>query len=172
MADLDSNVDAVASDIEAFLAGFNFTRPGKDQSLGRDLAVVAATGMIDQAVAQQSDPDGTPYPENEPKYRAWKKKKYSVDQPNVRTGQMLSEQSMLGGTVVGPEQVEMKYGTGNAPTSAATGAALSKQDEQITDVEKAFFCSKTRPFYALDVTTIDEMTAEAQESLDDYCKEF
>jgi hypothetical protein len=40
-----ANIDQVITDLEAFVASFDFTIPGKDQSLGRDVANTFALGI-------------------------------------------------------------------------------------------------------------------------------
>lgn len=169
MSELDSNLDDVAAWVDAAVDSFDFTIAGKDQSLGRDLAGVVADGISERSEPAALDPDGTEWEANEPKYAKRKGKKYDAWQPNVRTGQMLSVKSLIGGTVVAAQEVELRYGTGQPPDSARKGD-LTESDKSITDIEKAFFCSKSRPFYALDGAIVGAVVAEAGEALADHLK--
>ena len=171
MAELTSNVAAVEAKIAGLIQSFNFTRKGEDKSLGHDMAVVVATGIQERSIPEMKAPDGDTWDPNEPKYAARKRAKYDADQPNVRTGQMLSLESLLGDVSVAPETVTMRYGTGDPPTSAANGATLTEGDKSITDIEKAYFGSKTRPFYALDSTIEGEAVKVAKAALADHLRE-
>ncbi len=172
MANLESNLGDVAGWLDRLVDGFDFERPGKDQSLGRDLAGVVANGIRDRSVPDCVAPDQSIWPANERDYAAYKREKYDADQPNVRTGQMLSLRSLVGRTSVSNELVEMKYGTGEAPTSAFNGAELTKSDEETTDVDKAGYCTEAgRAFYGLDDTIAGGVVAEAAGALDDYLKD-
>jgi hypothetical protein len=170
MADLESNLPEIKAELDKLVAGWSFTRPGKEASLGHDLAAIAADN-IQMRGADSKGPGGIEWPPNSEPYRSRKRKHYLVDKPNIRTGQMLSRLSLLGDTTVSADEVSMKYGLGEPPERTATGAELKKADEEITDIEKAFFCSGARPFYGLDQTDAEAMTAEAGENLDDYLRE-
>lgn len=161
MADptLDSNIDEIGSWLDQLVDTYNFTRPGTDQSLGRDLAGVVAQGIQDRTVADQTDANGGPLKPNEPKYAKWKAKRFDAHQPLVRGGQMLSLQSLIGEVEVTADEVIMHYGTGDEePLVSSTGAVMPRTiHKQIgavepapTDREKAEWNSDDRPFYALD----------------------
>ena len=158
--------------VEQLVDSVNFTLPGVEGSLGRDLAGKVAEGIAERSAIAQA-PDGTDWEPNEDKYAAWKAKRYRIGghEPNRRTGQMLSPKSLLGQTTVEPDLVLMKYGLGEPPNRTATGAALSVGDESITDIEKAYFCSKLRPFYALDERIKDEVFHVAQEAVNRLVRE-
>jgi hypothetical protein len=171
MASVSSNIDEVAAALDALIDGFDFTRPGKDQSLGRDMAGVAARGIIDRSVPGCKAPDGSDWAENEEHYADAKRAKYDADQAGIRTGQMLSLRSVLGEVTVTRDQVVMRYGTGEAPKSAANGAELTDSDKARTDREKAgYFTEKVGEFYGLDATIAGELTAEARDALHSYLR--
>lgn len=165
--DDSSNIDEVSLWLDGILDSIKFDMPGRDQSLGRDLAGVVAEGIADRSVPDAVGPDGEEWPENHEPYKSWKAKKYDAFQPNILTGQMLSLESLLGETTIGPDEVEMKYGTGKAASRARNGAAPPK--DGATDREKAVFAEEhDRPFYGLDGTIADTCIDEASRVVDDY----
>ena len=171
MAKLESNLSAVVAEIDRLVQSFDFTIPGKDQSLGRDLAGVVAMGIRDRSVPGRKAPDGSTWDDNEPRYAAKKRAKYDADQPNVRTGQMLSLESLKGRTAISADDVTMEYGTDTPAASALNGTTLTKGDTAVTDVEKAGYCSERRPFYGLDDTIGDAVRTAAAEALGDYLRD-
>lgn len=168
---IEANSDDVGAWLDGTVGSFNFERTGEDQSLGRDLAGVVAQGMIDRTAKDQKTVDGEELRPNEEKYRKRKRRLYEVDQPLWRTGQMLSLPSMIGKVTVSADQIEMRYGIGEAPTRSMTGDYISKEDKEITDVEKAGYVSEARPFYGLDDQIIDEVKKAAGEALGAHLKE-
>ena len=42
----ESNIDAIVADLEAWIDSFNFLRVGKDETLGRDVAMTFVDGVI------------------------------------------------------------------------------------------------------------------------------
>lgn len=169
----NSNIDAVAADIEAIVASYDFTLPGDDQSLGRDLAGVVATGIADRS-AQGKAPNGSDWAENREPYKSRKAKRYSALLPNELTGQMLSLESLKGQTTIAADAVEMKYGTGEAATRARTGPADAR-DCVATDQQKAEWTTEgasgpPRPFYELDNAIADECQKVAGEALVKHLK--
>lgn len=163
------DIDALARDLDALVAGIDFSMPGRDQALGRDLAGVIAQGIVDRTVAEQRSVDGGVLKANVPQYRAWKAAKYGSYQPLVRTGQMTSFPSVLGEVTIVSSDVRMRYGTGSAPTSSSTGY-LSDSDRAVTDRDKAGYVSDDRPFYGLDDRIADAVIEAAGDALDDYLR--
>lgn len=177
---LTSNVDAVIASLEQFVRSFDFTRPGKDQSLARDVVNTIAGGIQRRSIDEHKGATKT-WPDNAPKYARYKEKKYGVyDAPNVRTGQMLSLQSLRGtSTRIEKDRIEMVYGTGDPPSATATGAPLSSQDEKVTDREKAGFAHEggrsangryraSRPFYEADDPIAGKVREVLVENLNEY----
>ena len=171
MARDTDNLGQLIAWLDAIVETYDFTLPGVEGSLGRDLAAKAAEGIALRS-NQGLDPDGAAWEENSAPYEKYKRKRYLMaDRPNIRTGQMLSAQSLLGSTEVTRDQVLMKYGLGRPPERAVTGVPLAEADQTITDIEKAFFCSNARPFYALDGAICDELQQVAQDALDHHLAE-
>lgn len=167
MADVESNLDKIASDIDDLIASINFEMPGVNGSLANDLIDIAARGIIDRTVAEQDDAAGSPLKPNNPKYAAFKAAKYSSHQPLVRTGQMLSLASVRGVPTIGEDEIIMDYGLGVAPTSGSTGY-ISKADRSVTDRQKAGHVSEDRPFYSLDDAIAADMIDHAGKVIVDH----
>ncbi|WP_165072127.1 hypothetical protein [Paludisphaera rhizosphaerae] len=167
--------------IEKFVHGFDFTRPGLDRSLGRDIAHEVA-GQIAARSSILQDPDGQDWDENEPMYRKRKQRSYGWDHaPNYRTGQMLSHASLFGDPIVEARTIVMVYGTGDPPGGIWSphdnrSASEKRQDEAVTDREKAAWATEgdaqnnrpARPFYAVD----DSIRAAVIEICADALREY
>jgi hypothetical protein len=168
-AEMEDNVDQVMNWVDGLVDSFDFTLPGKDESLARDLAGLVAQGIFDRS-AEARGADGTPWPPNERKYRAWKERRYHQVQPLKRTGQMLSLLSLMGETKIRAKTVEMVYGINEPPTDTETGDPLMHKDKKVTDREKAEWNSPERPFYQLDNKIRDAAIDLAGEALAEYLK--
>ncbi len=174
------NVDEVANWLEQFVDGFNFLLPGIDQCLGRDMINAVAFGIADRSSAHQAA-DTTPWEDNsdDPSgkgYKSQKAKDYGVfDEPNFRTGQMLSLASLKGRPLIEEKSILMQYGTGDPPTtSAAPTGYLSVEDKKISDIEKAIYAHTSdtnrpaRPFYELDDTIRQNVIDVCADSMAQY----
>lgn len=161
-----TNIDQVVAWLEGFVQSFDFTRPGVDQSLGRDIVNEVCGGILTRSVTERAGADGywpsvsdTPHPPW-PSYRAAKRDRYGIDdEPNSRTGQMLSMTSLRGRTTYAPTEIQITYGTGQPPSSSAAPTGyLSAADQAVTDVQKAQWATEgtdtapPRPFFQLDDT--------------------
>jgi len=189
-----SNIHEVADWFRQFIHGFNFTRPGKDQSLGRDIANVIIRGPeldglggVMGRCADQKDPEGKEWAKNSTKpirgypggYAEFKEEKYGIiDEANRRTGQMLSQLTLTAKTKVGATEIEIRPGTDQPPSSsAAPTGKLSEADKAVTDTQKIGFAhteTPTKParkFYAANDEDRRNVIAVAQENLDDYIRE-
>jgi hypothetical protein len=165
MADIESNIDDIDRWLNEAIASVDFTRPGSEGSLGEDITHIVARGIIDRTAAEQKASDGSPLKALDPRYKARKQAKYQVDLILVRTGQMMSLQSVLGETSISADSIEMRYGTGEAPQTSSTGY-ISDQDKAVTDREKAEHTSAERPFYGLDDQISDAIMDHARDWLD------
>jgi hypothetical protein len=136
-----SNIGQVTAWLNTWVDGFDFKRPGKDQSLGRDIAMKVVDQIQTRGLSERRG-IGEQWPDNEPKYKAWKDANYGVSETNSRTGQMLSQKSLYGRTKIDSKEVTMIYGIDQPPDRAAFGsppAALFARDQKVTDVQKASF---------------------------------
>jgi hypothetical protein len=176
-----SNIDDVMRDLEAWVKQFNFTRPGFQGSLGRDVAMAVVDGIADRSDRRRAGADAV-WQENVPKYRKWKLRKYGIDEPNARTGQMLSQLSLYGRTTIEPELVLLTYGTDTATAGAVFGGEHTEKDlardRKRTDTEKAYFAHTgqsihkiKRPFYEMDEIISADVQKIVEESLADYLSE-
>ena len=132
-----SNIDQVILWLRDFVEGYNFTRPGKDQSLGRDLAWQMVDCIMVRA-SQFQGPDGEEWAGNSTKsspwlpggYKQWKEETYGWDDaPNYRTGQMLSQLSLYGRTTIEPRQITMIYGI-DAARSLVVAERVSRRGDR------------------------------------------
>lgn len=168
-----SNADQVLAELLEVVHSFGFDATIEGKTLGHDCAGIVADRIAARSIDRESGADGAwdPNSDHPPGkgYRSWKARRYGVDKPNIRTGQMLSVESLLGQTTVTTHEVQMLYGTGRAPTGSATGQGFDPEtDGAITDIEKAFFCSQSRPFYQLDDEISDAVFARVEEC----CKQY
>jgi hypothetical protein len=180
----DVNMGPLLHWFDQFLDSFEFTRPGRDQSLGRDIAN-ELVDSIDGRNSQRVDPDGAAWPPNSTKeppkggYKGWKKRKYGLDdEPNVRTGQMVSRLSLYGRTKIEPKLVTLVYGIDAPPdSSAAPTGYISNADKSTTDVRKAYYAhtgqgphGTKRRFYEATNEDAVKLAELVQENLNDYIR--
>ena len=181
-----SNIGDVMEFLRDFVEGFDFTRPGRDQSLGRDLA----HAQVDQIMTRSSkfqSPDGSQWTGNSTSpwrrypqgYKQWKEEQYGWDDaPNYRTGQMLSQLSLFGRTRIEPRQITLIYGIEAAPTRSASpnGHLNLETDGKVTDVQKATWAhggekgKPARPFYGVGDGDAEALCAVAREALHEYIR--
>lgn len=165
--DVTSNILEWSSEFRELMDMFTFDLPGKDQSIGRDLAGLAAQAIIDRSISQQSDPKLVKWRENSEEWTEFKRKNHGVTDIGVLTGQMLSLESMMGDTSVGENEVTMIYGTGTQPTKYATYGEIT--GDEPTDREKAsWFTEGGREFYELNETDAEAIYDEVAKALEDY----
>jgi len=164
-----SNIDEIERWFDQIIATIDFTLPGKDKSLGRDLVGVVAQGIIDRSVPDAQGPDGAKWDDNKDPYKAWKATEYDAFQPGILTGQMLSLESVKGETTVGKDSVEMKYGTDTPSAGSRNGKAPPAAKEPPTDRQKAgWFHEKGNEFYGLDDEIANDCVDECAEALANY----
>lgn len=161
MSDLagGSNIDDVEKWEKDLIDGFDFTRVGEEQSLGRDMVRDVAQGIHDRTVAERRDATGAPVKSNEYHYAVWKAEKLGVYQPLIKTGRMLSLVSLIGNPEISPDLIVMPYGTGE------------EDEDGVTDRDKAGYVSGERPFFALDDAIVDRLADRAGEAFDKLIQE-
>lgn len=172
-AEFHLNPDRVNDLVAAAVATFDFTRPGNDQSLGRDLAVRVAKGISDRS-NEGKGPDGENFKENEDVYARYKLARYDVDRPGELGGQTFSLLSCLGKPEVSSDEVVMNYGWGKTPdrSVARNGVALRPSELTATDREKAVHLTDSgRAFYQLDDAIAESCVELAYDSLAEHLKE-
>ena len=144
-----SNIGDVIRFLDGFFDSFDFMRFGIDQNLSRDLKMKVVKRIYDRSLDTRGGINGQ-WDKNEPDYAATKEKRYDADpqDPNVRTGQMTSQESIEGRSTIAAKQVTMIYGTGDKPQATSIGMPLPvrargpKKGQPIddkTDIEKAYF---------------------------------
>ena len=164
MATVQEVVQALADWVDEI----DFTRKGKEESLGRDCADLIVEEIQTAGLTEHSGADEY-WLANEPRYAAWKARKYGLgldNAPNVRTGQMLSQNSLYGQTTIGPKEVLLRYGTGDPPDRSYTpNGYLSDADKKVTDIQKAEWAhtAHMRPFYAISDVASQAVVAECED---------
>jgi len=165
-----SNIDDLARWERELIDTWDFTVAGESQSLGRDMVGAVAEGINERTVADQKDATGGDLTPNEARYAARKAREWGSHQPLIRSGQMLSLESLIGEVEVEPHQITMRYGTGR-PATRVSGPGGKLRDDEPTDREKAGWNSEERPFYALDEAIVDDhVMPVAAESFDKHLK--
>lgn len=168
--DVESNILEYEREFIEFVDGFDFTLSVGNKLLGKELAAEASIAIRERTVVEQQEASGAPLKPLNPKYKARKLKKHSVDKIGVLTGQMLSEESMRGKVTIEPTEVSIAYGTGTKPTRFATYGTITGKEP--TDREKAeYFTDSGRPFFELDDAIEEKLREVAQEALDEYVEE-
>src|SRR4051812_27183806 len=131
-----SNLDEVVRQIDALVHTMDFDHSVGTMSLGRRMAEKTAEMIQARSVSFQKGSD-VQWDPNRELYKSDKARKYNVfDLAGVRTGQMLSQESLRGETTVTATEVEMVYGTDQPPTGSSTGH-VTAQDMKVTDRQKA-----------------------------------
>jgi hypothetical protein len=189
----DSNIDEVVRYLENFLRSFDFTRKDEDQSLGRDITLLVAERIAERS-ARGVDAQGNAWPVNSDKpshwhkdawgnplrYRTWKQLVYGWSNPNYRTGQMLSTQSLRGDkTTIQRTEILTVYGTDEPPDRGGSPTrAIAYWDKNGTDTDKAYYAhdgqSKQRikrPFYELNDEDVEAIVALCQDNLTEMIRE-
>jgi len=181
-----SNIDEVIAYLNDFVDGFDFTRVGADQSLGRDVKN-RVVERIAARCALSVGPDGVAWQQNSTKsspwlpggYKQWKEEEYGwPDNPNYRTGQTLSATSLGAASVIRPKEIEVRYGTGRAPTrSYSPNSHIEEADKKVTDLQKAEWAHDggasgiKRPFFGLGEGDDVAIVELCQENLNQYIRE-
>jgi hypothetical protein len=92
---------------------------------------------------------------------------------------MLSQTSLYGRTTIEPEQVTLRYGAGQAPSSsAAPSKYMNRADRETTDTAKASFAHSgqsrqriPRPFYQATEEDARNVSEVAQANLNYYIRD-
>lgn len=181
-----ADIHQVCAWLQSFADSFDFTRPGLDQSLGRDMKNVQVQRILDRC-AQHEAPDGSIWLSNSDTptlwmpdgYRQWKFDLYGwADEPNYKTGQMLSKLSMGAASTITAKEIRIAYGTGQPPTKSYSpkGFFDVDTDGQVTDIEKAEWAHMdaphrpARPFFGVGQGDAEALVECAQDNLNDYIR--
>jgi hypothetical protein len=153
----ESETAAVVSSLERFVLSFDFNRPGRDRSLGRDCVGIIAMGIQRRSI-QGRKPDGSPFNPNSPKWAEYKMRRFGVTNVGVLTGQMFSQESLEGEPEITRNSVTMKYGTGT-PSAGHNSTSGGASTSTVTDRQKAsYFADSGNDFYESD-EEIDALVA-------------
>jgi len=153
--------------LEAFVRGVDFTAPGRQQSLGRDCLAHAVQGILDDTLAGQKSPDGTPLAANRGVYGERKAKAglpvgIGLRGKKKAGDRMLSEVEVRGEQDITPDTASMKYGRSDAARKkgqwfTAGGTATAGCEPSGTKGQPP------RPFYGLSTGTVANIMAECRD---------
>lgn len=177
--------DEVVAYLRNFADGFNFKRRGVDQNLGRDMAHTLVDRILDRC-EDSVDPGRVPWPENSTKeppvggYKGQKERQYGWDDnPNRRTGQMVSQEAMMGNrTTIEEREIVIRYGNDVAPdVSKSPNGYISERDKLRTDTEKATYAHTggrhgvKRPFFGIGAGDKEAVIETGRENLHQHIRE-
>ncbi len=148
MEHVEDNLDECFAEIDGFLDSIGFDMPGESEgTVGEEIARAVAE---DIHASDAVNPDGSPWPENDPEYKNEKRRTHGSDTTGYRSGQMLSKDSLYGQPEIGHDEMTMVYGTGTVPSHGYDGLRYdAKEDGKVTDREKAEYFAKIGEFYAM-----------------------
>jgi len=165
----DSNIDSISRWLDECIDEIGWDLPaGPASTIGEAAMDVIVDGIQARARVQQGD--DVEWPDNSPTYADEKFETYGATEVNVRTGQMLSRESLKGQATIDKETVEWGYGTGTVSVKAKT-----KQDREVTDIEKAYFAHHgqsrkriERPFFSLDDVDADNVVLVVESGIAEH----
>ena len=117
---LPANVNEVVDSLDAITDSFDFTVPGADQSLGRDVAKRVVQGIYDRSLEERRGAR-SPWKQNESKYRNGKRKTTEPTNRIAEPARCFPTGALMGRTTIEPDQITMIYGTGDPPARASFG---------------------------------------------------
>lgn len=172
-----SNASQVFSDLERWLDGFGFDRPGDAGMLGNDVIDTVIHGLngsggILERCANKTTPEGGQWKEIDKDYAEDKEKKYGWRDINYRTGQMLNEDSLTGRPEIERLEIRWHYGLDiPPPQSYSPTGYIDDHDKNVRDTEKAGWAHENeRRFFGWNVGDKINVVAVMQENLDEYIR--
>jgi hypothetical protein len=163
-----SNAEEIGRRLVEQIRSFGFRTTHEGKALGELIVDNIIDGIQVRSTETQSAPSTGPWPVNSDNppgqgYRSRKRRQYGTDLTNIRTGQMLSADSLRGKTTIEDRLVKMEYGTnlvmeGSALSDRRTSTKTSVGDFRydVTDVDKATYANEQhRSFFELDQEIMD-----------------
>lgn len=177
---LDSDIDDLGDWLDGVIAEIGWDMPagpeGSTHGSNSNLGEAAIDTVIDHiqadALAKRgadaAGSDAEEWIDNERVYRRRKEGLYGEHNPNFRTNQMLSRESLKGSPEIGHEAVDWPYGTGTPSPDGKT-----KHDRTITDIEKARYAERgqsehdvRRPFFAVSDAAADNVVVVVESAIE------
>jgi len=148
---------------------FDLTRQGTtEESLGKDLLAMTATGIVSRTLGDQMDPDNGPLAPNQGKYAAKKATRglpIGVGLDPQSNDRMLSFPQMLGEQSITPDAATMRYGITDAARKKAEWFTAGSNDG--LGIERSGAENQAeRPFYALDELLEGELIVLCDEHIE------
>ena len=167
----ESDIDPLGDWLDGVIAEIGWDMPagpegstsGAAATLGETAIEVITDGIQARSLASRGadalGSDDAEWPENHPRYRDRKERLYGQQNPNFRTTQMLSRESIRGESAIGHDEVSWQYGTGLPSPDGKT-----KHDRTVTDRQKAHYAETgqsehdiRRPFFAVAEQDADDV---------------
>lgn len=166
------NLPELAAALDELAASLDFTRPGRDGSLGRTLIGIIHEGIADRN-REAVDPDGAPWAGNRGGYG---KRKASAGLPvgvgiypgGKPGGEMLSLVEIQGETKVEPDSVESGYGTSDGARDK--GDWFTHGSAGPDGLRSGAENQPGRPFYGIGEEDAEAVMEEAGRFLDDLLR--
>jgi len=175
MAAYDDNLDAVSAWIEETIdeIGWDMDSPQGQGTLADAVIDTVIDGIQARSLVKRgADSLGSEeeWPDNHPEYRKRKERLYGEHNPNFRTTQMLSRESLKGQPEVGHDETLWPYGTGQPSPDGRT-----KHDRAVTDVQKAHYAETgqsehqiRRPFFAVTEEDADDALRVVEDAVAEH----
>lgn len=170
MAGVDDNLDDIGLVLDELADTLDFTRAGREGSLGEQLAGVVVEGIVDRNRAA-IDPDGNDWPENQGKYGE-RKDRYGLPvgvglyAGGRAGGEMVSMEQVQGEVEISPDEVTLSYGTHEE--ARRKGSWFTRGSDGPGEGEVSGAPNQPpRPFYAMGEEDLDRLVEEAGHALDD-----
>jgi len=170
MSDFDDGFEEVAADLMNLVDSFDFTRVGRDRSLGHTLIGVIHERIGDR-MRNEVDPDGNPWEPNRGKYGDRKRGAGGTvgvgyyGQAGGTGGGMASEKQIQGKVELEPDSVTSSYGWDDETRrkgSWFTRGSSGPGDGEVSGAKN----QPPRPFYAFNEEDADAVLEEAGRALD------
>lgn len=168
----DSNIGDVGAWLDEAIEeiGWDMAAAHGEGTLGHEVIDTVIDGIQARSLVKRgADADGSvdKWDDNRPEYRRKKERLYGEHNPNFRTNQMLSRDSLRGDPVIGHEETTWPYGTGQPSPDDRT-----KHDRTVTDVQKAHYAETgqsehriRRPFFAVTDEDADDALIAVEDAV-------
>lgn len=188
---MDSNIDEVGNWINGIIGKISFTSSVGGKSLAQEIQGVIAEMIRDRSITMKMDGDGKGWEPNSRKWKAYKQRVYGTVNIGEMTGQMLSNESLMGRLKFDDETMEMRYGIGRKARVTKkvrskkgphnTKAGKGARQNVATDIQKGDWFTRgcdvdkkgrrqnrpKRPFYEMDDVISEEVFDTISDFLDD-----
>ena len=168
MDHVSDNSDDLARRLNELSASIDFTRPGRNGSLGKTLIGIVHEAIVDRNL-DEADDTSSPWPANQGKYGERKREEGLPVGVGLRSGgQMISMVEIQGEIRVEPEIVESTYGTNQDARDKANWFTYGSDGPD--GLHSGATNQPPRPFYGMNSQDADNVVEAAGEYLDGVLK--